>query len=141
MIQNNKIDNFKARQKAEAIERMKLMGLLPDAIQQFKTHNIINRTERFGLLYRLDDDELALVRECEDKLNAVVYHVIKSLTPQGYILSILFVSAHECEWEQDKAYIKADSQFACIKKPDDKTYTAFGRIGFQESIGGIIRTY
>lgn len=49
--------DFRAKQEAEAVERMKLLELIPNVISEFQNEKVINKSEHIGILYWLDADE------------------------------------------------------------------------------------
>ena len=72
--------DFRAKQEAEAVKRMKLLELYPTVISEFINEKVINKSEHIGILYWLDDDEKQFVKDFEDEYNAVVYHIVKTYT-------------------------------------------------------------
>ena len=71
-----------AKQKKEAIERMQLLKLHPNVIEEFKKDNIVNLSEG-AMLYWLNSYQQEIVEEFQSKYNAVVYHVIHNFTHFG----------------------------------------------------------
>ena len=67
------------QQKIEAITRMKALELHNNAIREFDKEDLINLSENYGALYWLHENQKEYVKEFEQKYNAVVYHVIRSL--------------------------------------------------------------
>lgn len=93
--------------KAEAIKRMKALGIFPQTIQQFKRENLVSYSEPpMGANYWLDDEQKAIVKEFEQEHNALVYFATRSYTKFGKLDSFLFVSDYEEEWEMDNEDIK-----------------------------------
>ena len=132
--------NFREKQKAEAIERMKLLELCPQIVSAFKKEEVIYKSEFFGILYWLDEDEKKIVKDFEDKTNSVVYHIVKSYTPLGCMLSIFFVSDDEYEWQLNKECMKNGVQLCYVKNMDINEWSEFGYISFQKISGGLMRT-
>lgn len=132
--------NFRAKQEAEAIERMKLLELYPTVINEFINDKVINKSEHIGILYWLDEDEKKFVKDFEDENNAVVYHIIKTYTTIGCMLSIFYVSDEESEWELDRENIKIGEQLCYVKNIDDDNCSEFGYIWFKKNCGGLMRT-
>ena len=52
--------DFRAKQEAEAVERMKLLELYPTVIKEFINEKVINKSEHIGILYWLDEDEYSI---------------------------------------------------------------------------------
>ena len=132
--------DFRAKQEAEAVERMKLLELYPTVIKEFINEKVINKSEHIGILYWLDDDEKKFVKDFEDENNAVVYHIIKTYTTIGCMLSVFYVSADEAEWESDREDIKIGEQLCYVKNIDNDDCSEFGYICFQKNCGGLMRT-
>lgn len=127
--------------KAEAIERMKMLKLHSNVINEFQNQDKVNVSENGGFLYWLNDEQKALVEAFEEKYHALVYHVIRSLTSVGEILSYLYVSDSDEEWEFDREDIRNGITLAYAENVSDRWCSEFGSIGIEPSIGGLIRTY
>ena len=136
----DKTTSLRERQVKEAVERMKLLELYPTVIKEFINEKVINKSEHIGILYWLDDDEKKFVKDFEDENNAVVYHIIKTYTTIGCMLSVFYVSADEAEWESDREDIKIGEQLCYVKNIDNEDCSEFGFICFKKSFGGLVRT-
>ena len=136
----DKAISLRERQVKEAVERMKLLELYPTVINEFINEKVINKSEHIGILYWLDDDEKKFVKDFEDENNAVVYHIIKTYTTIGCMLSVFYVSADEAEWESDREDIKIGEQLCYVKNIDNDDCSEFGYICFQKNCGGLMRT-
>ena len=132
--------DFRAKQEAEAVERMKLLELYPTVITEFINEKVINKSEHIGILYWLDDDEKQFVKDFEDEYNAVVYHIVKTYTMIGCMLSVFYVSDAESEWESDREDIKIGEQLCYVKNIDNDDCSEFGYICFRKNCGGLMRT-
>jgi hypothetical protein len=119
---------------------MKLLELYPTVINEFINEKIVNKSEHIGILYWLDEDEKKIVRDFENETNAVVYHIIKTYTTIGYMLSIFYVSDEESEWESDREDIKIGEQLCYVKNLDNEDCSEYGFICFQKNCGGLMRT-
>ena len=127
------------KQVEEAVKRMKMLHILPRAIQEFKS-GVINRSEEMGLLYWLDDEEKEMVKKFEEEWEGVVYHVIKTLSNIGLMYSLLYVSKYAKQWEMDQGDIQGGFVFAYVVNKDMPDCSEFGTIGIRPSFGGVIRT-
>ena len=132
--------DFRAKQEAEAVERMKLLELYPQVVNEFEKKQVLYKSEFFGILYWLDEDEKKIVKDFEDETHAVVYHIIKSLTPCGTMLSIFYVSDEESEWPLDKESMENGVQLCYVKNMLIDEWSEFGYISFQKCNGGLMRT-
>jgi hypothetical protein len=130
----------KENKKAEAIKRMKVLNIFPQTIQQFKRSNLVSYSEPpMGANYWLDDEQVKLVKEFEEKHNALVYFVIRSYTEFGKLDSFLYVSDHEEEWELDHEDIADGYALAYVYNYDIPEYSEFGSIAVQNRFGGLVR--
>ena len=127
-------------QKEEAIKRMKLMKLFPTIIEEFEKEDVVNMSENGGMLFWLNDKLKELVKEFEEKYNALVYHIIHNYTEFGELYSLFYVSKHKDEWDYDKDDIAYKRQFVYVINVDDDSCSEFGTIGFKERFGGLMRT-
>lgn len=132
--------DFRAKQEAEAVERMKLLELYPQVINEFEKEKLLYKSEFFGILYWLDEDEKKIVKDFEEKNHAVVYHIVKSLTPCGTMLSIFYVSDDESEWTLDKEGMGNGVQLCYVKNMLIDEWSEFGYISFRKCNGGLMRT-
>lgn len=129
----------KELKKAEAIERMKALKLYKNVINEFEKENVVNMSEN-GFLYWLTDEEQEYVRAFEEENDSLVYHVIKSYTEFGTLLTFLYVSDYVDEWEYDNDDLKNGCPCAYVKNLDDDTCSEFGSVCIKERFGGLVRT-
>ena len=134
------MENLREKQKQEAIERMKMLKIYTQAIKEFEKENVINVSEHGGILFWLDDEQQEMVKQFEEKYNAVVYHVIHNYTEFGELYSLLYVSQHENEWDYDKDDIKHNIALCYVVNKDEENFSEFGSIGIRPQFGGVIRT-
>lgn len=128
--------------KAEAIKRMKMMHLIPDAIKQFKDGDQIMVSEPpFGGLYWIEDELQSRIKEFEEKNNALVYLVVRAFTSFGKMDSLLFVSDYKEDWDIEKEDIKDGIVFSYTINYDMPDCSEMGSIGFRSIGGGVLRTY
>lgn len=126
--------------KAEALERMKMLKLHSNVINEFRNQDKVNLSENGGFLYWLNDDQKKRVTEFEKKYDALVYHVIRNITEFGELLSYLYVSDSEEEWEMDREDLTNGTALVYVENLNDKWCSEFGSIGIQPSLGGLLRT-
>ena len=136
----DKAISLRELQVKEAVERMKLLELYPTVIKEFINEKVINKSEHIGILYWLDDDEKKFVKDFENEYNAVVYHIVKTNTTIGCMLSVFYVSDEESEWESDREDIKIGEQLCYVKNIDNDDCSEFGYICFRKNCGGLMRT-
>lgn len=130
----------KEMQKQEALERMKMLQLHKNAINEFRIQGVVNLSERFGVLYWLNEQQQQIVKDFEIRHHAVVYHAIHNFTEFGEMLALLFVSSYQEEWEEEQEELQRGMAIAYVKNLDDENCSEFGSIGIQPSFGGLRRT-
>lgn len=131
--------------KAEAINRMKELGLFAPCIKVFKSRDEVQLSEQTGGLYEfsVDRELTAKVQEFERKNNALVYHVIH--TPMRLdgeamdMYNFLYVSDYQEEWEVDNADIKEGYVFAYVWNKTIDYFSEFGSIAVKGMFGGLVR--
>lgn len=128
--------------KAEAIKRMKTMGIIRDAIKQFEEDDIVMISEPpLGGLYWLNDEQKRMVKDFENEWDALVYLVVRSYTNIGVMDSIFYVSKHEEEWEMDNADINENYACVYVINHDMPDCSEFGTIAWKNVGGGILRVF
>ena len=127
--------------KAEAIKRMKALGIFTQTIQQFAKQGLVSYSEPpMGANYWLDDEQEQIVKKFEEEYNALVYFAIRSYTEFGQLDSFLYVSDYEEEWEMDNEDLEDGYAYAYVYNYDVPDFSELGSIGVQERFGGLIRT-
>lgn len=128
--------------KAEAIKRMKALDLYKPYITLFEKENKIFLSEMTGGVYEFNDNTelVTKVKEFEEEYDALVYHVIRTMTTFGELYSFLYVSKYEEEWEMDNDDISKGYALAYVWNKTDEYSSEFGSIGVQGKFGGIVRT-
>lgn len=126
---------------AEAIVRMKMLGIYPPIIEQYKQDGQISQSEcPFGAYYWIDEKSKVRIAELEQQYDGIVYNVIRSHTHFGLLDSCLWVSKYKEEWERDRKEITEGIVFAYVINRDDEICSEFGSIGVKLGIaGGLIR--
>lgn len=127
--------------KAEAIKRMKALGLFAPCIKAFKDRDEVQFSEPTGGLYEFSaDKELTeKVKEFEKDYNALVYHVIHTPTMEMDMYNFLYVSEHNDEWEMDNDGISDGYVFAYVWNKTVDYFSEFGSIAVQGKFGGLVR--
>lgn len=128
------------QQKVEAIDRMRRLGVIGDAIKQFQHDDMVMVSEQ-GILYWLDEDQQKMVKEFEDEYGALVFMVIHNHTEFGELLSMLYISRDKDVWEYDREDLKQGYAYAYVKNLDDETCSECGMIGVANRFGGLVRTH
>ena len=133
-------------QVAEALLRMKKLGLHENAIREFKEEGKLNISEgakifgvSVGVLYWLTDNEQKMVDQFEKEYGGKVYHVIKTNTAFGLLYSMLYVSKYPEEWERDNEELEEGYQVAYVKNATDDFLSELGGIQIAPAFGGVVR--
>lgn len=128
--------------KAEAIRRMKMLQIHPEAIRQFEEDDTIMVSEPpFGGLYWLKDHEKEEVKEIEEKYHALVYMVVRAYTNIGQMDSFLLISDYQEEWEWEREDIPYGIVFTYTANRDVPDFSELGSISVKPVVGGLIRTF
>lgn len=131
-------------QREEAIKRLKLLenkGLHENVLKEFKEESLIYKSEKTGILYWLNEEEKDLVDVWEKETGNLVYHIIKSYTGFGDMLSIFYISKYIEEWELDIEDLNSNYALTYVKNLDDDYLSEYGTIAFDTRIGGLIRKF
>lgn len=131
---------MKAKQRTEALKRMELLKLHENVIDDFKEINLLNQSELGGILYWVEGEMEKKIREWEEKTGNLVYHVIHDYTEFGELLSLLYVSTYEDEWETDREDIQDGYALAYVMNLTDDWCSEYGSIGIRPQWGGVVRT-
>ena len=125
--------------KQEAINRMKMLLLHQNVINEFKKENKLNKSEGpLGTLYWLDEEEGDIVKEYEKKWNVLVYHVIKSFTVEmGVIYDLLYITDEKDYWEEERKRLEQGIVLSHTKSQ----FSESGDIFVINVSGGLARLY
>ena len=129
--------------KEEAIKRMKKLGIIWDAVRQFKNEGIVMVSEPpFGGLYWYHDEEenFNKMKEFEKENGALVYMVVRAWTNFGKMDSYLYVSKYKEEWDMDNEDIDDNIVMTYTVNYDMPDCSEFGSIGVRKVSGGLLRT-
>ncbi len=124
--------------KEEAVKRMKMLGIYKRAIKEFEQEGKLN-VSRGGFLYWLDDDYKEKVAEFEEKFGGLAFLAIEDNTEFGKLLSILYVSRYQGEWESDRDALRTVFPSAYVFNLDAEECSEFGSIGVRNQFGGLVR--
>lgn len=131
---------MKAKQRTEALKRMEMLKLHENAIDEFKKLGLINESEHGGILYWVEGEMERKIHEWEEKTGNLVYHVIHDYTEFGELLSLLYVSQYEEEWQTDREDIQDGYALAYVMNLTDDWCSEYGSIGIRPQWGGVVRT-
>lgn len=131
---------MKAKQRTEALKRMELLKLHENVIDDFKEISLLNQSELGGILYWVEGETEKKIREWEEKTGNLVYHVIHDYTEFGELLSLLYVSQYEEEWEMERDDLVNGYPLAYVMNLTDDWCSEYGSIGIRPQWGGVVRT-
>ena len=131
---------MKAKQRTEALKRMELLKLHENVIDDFKEIALLNQSEPGGILYWVEGEMEKKIREWEEKTGNLVYHVIHDYTEFGELLSLLYVSQYEEEWEMERNDLVNGYPLAYVMNLTDDWCSEYGSIGIRPQWGGVVRT-
>ena len=126
--------------KKEAIQRMKILMLHQNVIDDFINENKLNKSETpLGSLYWLDEKEIEMVKDFETRHNAVVYHIIHTFSNLGETYELLFITKEKEEWEVEKVDLKNGFALAQVIVVNYSPNSEMGYIGIESRNGGLVR--
>lgn len=129
--------------KAEAVKRMKMWGIDPRIVDDFRKKDLVSSSEPpLGACFWLTDEQKERVRSFEEEYGALVYHVIHSYTDIGEMESYLYVGNYPEEWEMDHEYISEQCSMAYVYNKTYPEYSEIGGIGVRlTAAAGLERTH
>lgn len=137
------------KQKEEAIIRLNMLktrGLLNNVVDEFEKSDLLYYSEDFpgpfkGILYwvKNNEDYVKAVKDFESEYNCLVYHCILDQFEFGTVLSMLYVSDTEDEWEAEREDLTESIPIAYCYNFDEPYFSEFGSIHIAMANGGITR--
>lgn len=129
--------------KQEAIRRMKKLNLMDQIIDEFKSTNMIYKSEFHGILSWLDEEEQKRVKDFETKhqeYNLMVYHVVKDHTDEGPALIYLYVTKDDLDDNFQNYFndnLKSNIIYIYFDKWNTNYYSEHGTDYFVPMFGGL----
>jgi hypothetical protein len=124
-------------QKAEAIKRLKMLGVMPYVVDEFEKNGILNYSYSvLGFLYQLSRGVQELVNKFEEGSGYLVYHVIEEELVSGREICLLYIGKNEDDWLLAGDDIKREVVRAYVINEDDETRSEFKYIGIKKGRGG-----
>lgn len=132
----------KEEKKAEAIRRMKMLEIFPETVRQFEKQNLVSISEPpLGAFYWCDEEQRKIINQIEEEYNLLVYMGIMSYTEFGQMLSLLYVSDHKDEWDDDNQNLLNEEAMTYTYNYDAPDCSEFGYIMFKKTpAAGLKRT-
>lgn len=139
---------LREKQKQEAVKRLRQLKMLPNVIEDFEKEDRIYYSERLnqvfdGVLYWLSNSEdfITIVKDFEEKHEALVYHAQLTNFAFGKCLTLLFVSKHEKKWARDREDLQNGEAYCYVVNLDVPEFSEFGYCGIEPKNGGVTRSY
>lgn len=123
--------------RAEALQRMISMRMLPEIIRNFSSGKLM-KTDLNGTLQPITQEEQKVISDWEEKTDCMVYYVIEEIFHEFHLLHLLHVSWKKENWEIDKKEIANREIMVCIQNLDDQKLSTYGYIPIQYG-DGIVR--
>lgn len=140
----------KEKMKEEALNRLAKLGIMNRVKEGFAKDGTLfysDQTSLGGILYLLSEAPgwYEKIRNFEEEHNALVYHAIHSRTVLGDMLTLLFVSQFEEEWEFDNNDLDYKDEngftvFSYVYNLSHDDLSEFGTVIVKEAGGGLVRT-
>lgn len=129
--------------RAEAIARMKKLGIFKETIRQFEEEELLSESQPpFGACYFVQGEQLERVRKFEKEHDALVYFIIHSYANIGELENYLYVSDYMDEWSIDTDDISNGKVFAYVANLTCEQNSEFGTIGVERTpAAGLRRTW
>lgn len=108
-------------------------------INEFKDEEKLNLSLE-GFLYWLDEEQTQRVKKFEEETKCMVYHVIQNHMTIGQMLTFLYVSNVEEEWEMERNDLEVGLPIAYVVNVDHDICSEFGTVRIQKHLGGLLRT-
>lgn len=124
----------------EAVARMKMLDICPDAIREFKEQSIVNYSD-YGSLFWLPPRFQRAVKEFEEMDGGLVYHCIYNNLVFGECLTMLYISPHPEEWQVDRDDLIVGGAVAYVHNFTNPDFSEVGGVGVKPCFGGVLRTY
>lgn len=137
MFESNLTVEERTAMKAEAVERMKMLGLDKKCINAFEKHNKVWLSESFGLYN--DEKVQNMVKDVESEKECLIYHVISNKIYNMQCYTMLCVCKHKEEWEMDREDIKDGYVFSYVLNVDAPDCSEFGSVVVKPTFGALRR--
>lgn len=126
------------KQKAEAVSRLKLMGIREDVQRKYEEHGTVMLCAD-GQYSPVEEWITKEIERVERTFGAVVYLVVRTHTAMfGDLDAMLYVGKYEEEWEIDQDDIKGGYAMSCVVNHGDPDLSELGSIAFRVTPDGCI---
>lgn len=129
----------KEAMKKESADRLNKLNVMRCVVDDFNRGRLYYTESATGALYYINDEMKKFVKEIEERYKGMVYHIIHSKTEFGDLLSMLWTTAYDEEWETERENLEEGYVFAYVKNTTDDWCSEFGDIVVNERFGGLCR--
>lgn len=131
--------------KAEAIARMKELGLMAEIINSFEKDKKIMMSEGAGILYNLDETAnkavSGLLENNDEDISYLPYHVIHTMTNIGELYDVLYVSSDGSNWDYERFSYHNQEIEAYVYNASEPLFSENGPISIKPCNGGLKREF
>lgn len=130
------------KKKEEALSRMELIKLPSELIEDFKENGRVYCSGDliYGSICQLNNATMAQIHKLEDEYGLLVYYSIIDNCYDYTMLSLLYVSAVESDWEDDRLMLENNQTIAYVHNLSVPEFSEFGTILMDNRDGILIRT-
>lgn len=125
---------------AEAVARMKELGIFSQTIEQFRRSGKVSISEgKLGSYFWADEETQKKIKEIEDENGGIVYTGIRHFLYDDECIAFLWVTKHKEDWQYDKDDMKSNIVFAYVWNKGCDMNSEFGSIKVALTVGGGLR--
>ncbi len=123
--------------KAEALERMQLMGLPAEQIEAFRKEGML-RLDVYGASWQwVDAETMRKVRILENDHRALFYLGIRSRTPWGTMVAWPLVSDYREDWPYEREKL-SEQAYCWVENETVPDFSEPGSVGYCRNAQGIL---
>jgi hypothetical protein len=130
---------MREEQKKEALERMKILGLLSPMVIGFEKRDSVwmNDGNSIAALNAIivTDQYKEAIDKFEAEHGELVYYAFYDKTAVGNLLALLYVSKNPEEWEADREDLKEGCPLAYVVNMTEPIFSEYGSIGVKVENG------
>ncbi|WP_300803517.1 hypothetical protein [uncultured Acetatifactor sp.] len=129
----------KAEMMTEAIERMQMLDLAPEAINDFQSSGKVSFGMEDGQRFPLDASEQERIHWLDDSNGLLTYAVIRSNSIFGKMISYLVVSPNKCDWGTEHMMMEENVVTAYVYNYDIPIFSEMGSIVIEKLPNGMLK--
>lgn len=129
---------LREKQKAEALKRMRLIGLREDFVDLFEKDSKVNICTFQETFPEPTEKDAEMIRQFEQEYDALVYLILRVHTIKGDLDSLLYVGRYTEEWPMHLADLEAGCPLSYTVNHYDEELSEFGSIQIAKTDQGAI---